>query len=63
MHESMWVQFLRIRGICRNDCYGNMPCDYGVLCDKCLDEDIQQEFKNWIKTNRKDDSNVKKLVQ
>jgi len=24
-----------------------MPCDYGVLCDRCLDEDIQQEFKDW----------------
>jgi len=47
MHESMWVRFLRIRGICHSDCYGNMPCDYGALCDRCLDEHIQADFKDW----------------
>lgn len=47
--ETVWVRFLRTRDICHSDCYGNMPCDYGALCDRCLDEHVQQDFKNWLK--------------
>ena len=26
--------------ICHSDAFGNMPCDNGVLCDKCLCMDV-----------------------
>ena len=27
---------------CYSDSMGNFPCDYGMLCDKCLYMDVQQ---------------------
>jgi len=46
--ETEWSKFLRIKGICSSNEYtGNHPCDNGVLCDRCHNKDIQDEFKNW----------------
>lgn len=42
-HE-IWLQVLKDTCGCSPGYGGNMPCDNGVLCDKCLDESVQEEF-------------------
>lgn len=45
--SSKWVQFLKEKGICNEDRWGNMPCDNGKLCDTCHDYEVQEEYKIW----------------
>ena len=42
-HE-IWLQVLKDTCGCSPGYGGNMPCDNGVLCDKCLDESVQEEY-------------------
>lgn len=50
-----WVKFLRESRICYQDEVGNMPCDNGVLCDKCQSDHIQEQYEQWkVKNDIKD---------
>lgn len=31
---------------CRPDCFGNMPCDKGRLCDKCSSDEFQKAVED-----------------
>ena len=42
-----WVEFLKVRRICSPDVFGNMPCDNGLMCDKCHASYIQEDYKKW----------------
>ena len=43
-----WDEFLRTEFGCYADEYGNYPCDYGALCDRCSDEKIYEIFSKKI---------------
>jgi len=42
-HE-IWLQVLKDTCGCSPGYGGNMPCDNGMICDKCLDESVQEEY-------------------
>jgi hypothetical protein len=42
-HE-IWLQVLKDTCGCSPGYGGNMPCDNGVLCDRCLAESVQEEY-------------------
>lgn len=43
-----WVGFLEENNICHRDCEGNMPCDNGVVCDKCQADWVDKLWKENI---------------
>lgn len=45
---SHWVEFMAECGICHEDAIGNMPCDNGLVCDKCHEDGIQSMYKGWL---------------
>lgn len=42
-HE-IWLQVLKDTCGCSPGYGGNMPCDNGVLCDRCSAKSVQEEF-------------------
>ena len=46
-NEKTWVRFLKENNICHQDEVGNMPCDWGRICDKCQVDWIQNAYKRW----------------
>ena len=47
---TLWDEVLQRMCHCYPDEYGNRPCDYGVLCDRCQEKNVEEEFKKeWEK--------------
>lgn len=47
-----WTRFLIDHAICHPDEIGNMPCDNGMICDRCSADWIQEEYEEWLKERR-----------
>jgi hypothetical protein len=48
-----WNKFLDEECGCYTDEFGNRPCDYGAVCDRCMTVEKMKEFREKYLTNRK----------
>ena len=48
-----WNKFLDEECDCYADEFGNRPCDYGAVCDRCITVKKMKEFREKCLTNRK----------
>lgn len=48
-----WNKFLDEECDCYTDEFGNRPCDYGAVCDRCITVKKMKEFREKYLTNRK----------
>ena len=48
-----WNKFLDEECDCYADEFGNRPCDYGAVCDRCITVKKMKEFREKYLTNRK----------
>lgn len=47
---TLWDETLRRVCHCYPDEHGNRPCDYGAPCNKCEENNVEEEFKTeWKK--------------
>lgn len=51
--KMTYDQFISTYCGCKADHYGNRPCDYGMLCDKCMTEDMQNLWEKIKKEGEK----------
>ena len=42
--QEIWLQVLRDTCGCSPGYDGNMPCDNGMLCDRCSAKSVQEEY-------------------
>ena len=42
---TLWDETLRRVCHCYPDEHGNRPCDYGAPCNKCEENNVEEEFK------------------
>lgn len=44
LNMKLWLETLREYCHCVPDAAGNMPCDNGLLCDRCCDTDVSAVY-------------------
>lgn len=49
---NTWDKFLAEELHCYADQNGNRPCDNGVMCDKCMTDEMIVNFRKKIKFER-----------
>lgn len=48
---GIWLATIEDLHGCTPDMYGNMPCDNGVVCDRCYSKETEQAFQARIDAN------------
>lgn len=46
---EIWNEVLQKVCGCYADAVGNRPCDNGMLCDKCMTDEVQRIYKSKLK--------------
>lgn len=44
--QQAWEETLEQYCRCYADAVGNRPCDNGALCDRCMQDDVQQVYQS-----------------
>ena len=62
LNKKLWLETLRDYCHCVPDAVGNMPCDNGMLCDRCCEPDVFAVYSAKVEAaERKQLSNFQKL--
>lgn len=47
--QEVWLKVLSEYCGCNPSYGGNMPCDNGVVCDRCMTEEVQKIYREQLK--------------
>ena len=47
--QDVWLKVLSEYCGCKPSYNGNMPCDNGLVCDRCMTEEVQKIYRKQLK--------------
>ena len=47
--QDIWLKVLSEYCGCKPSYGGNMPCDNGLVCDRCMTEEVQKIYRKQLK--------------